>query len=97
MADKTSGEGLVQQQTASTGGGHDFVKRQPLIALTGLGAALGSVSSLIKKIKRATSVRFLPKFSKKIPKYMRSPYIKYPAIFIILLASVKKYRSIMKC
>lgn len=82
----------------ATNGSQDFIRKQPLLALSGLGAVVGSVSTLLRKLKRIapTNLINLPTMNiKRVPKYMKSNYIKYPAIFIILLASVKKCRSIM--
>lgn len=75
----------------------DFVKSQPLLVVSSIGAALGSLRVALRKLKNLPSIRLpkLPSYAKIVPKYLRSNYVKYPAIFIILLASTRRLRTIL--
>lgn len=75
----------------------DFVGRQPLLALSGIGAAYGSIRAAMRRMKRLSPFKWprLPTYSRIIPKYLRSNYVKYPALFIILLASTRHLRTVL--
>lgn len=74
----------------------NFVKNQPLLALSSVGAIVGSMNALLRKIKRVSSLNFFRvprKYTKFVPKYLRSNYIAVPALAIILLASARRIKS----
>lgn len=77
--------------------GQDFIRRQPFLALSGLGAAIGSMSTIARKLKMVSLQKLvkLPKSIRIIPKYMKSNYVKYPALLIIMLATTRKLRSMI--
>lgn len=80
---------------APTNGATEFLKKQPLLALSGLGAAIGSINSIFRRLKRASNVRILPRLLPIRTKYLRHNYVKYPAIFIVLLLTTRKLRSVL--
>lgn len=76
----------------------NFVKNQPLLALSSVGAIVGSINALLRKIKRVSSVnlfRVPRKYTKFVPKYLRSNYVAVPALAIIFLASARRIKSIL--
>lgn len=101
--EQTEAQALGQQQPQQTTsrvapssvGTKVVASSQPLLALSGLGLAYGSLKSVVRKIKRATSLNTfkLPKIVKTIPKYMRNNYIKYPILFMVFLAATRRVRS----
>lgn len=66
-------------------------KSQPLLTLSGIGLALGSV---LRRIKRVTTLKAfkLPRIPRKLPGYMKSNSVKYPVLFFVLLAAARKVR-----
>lgn len=83
--------------TKASGVVSDVARSQPLLTLSGLGLAYGSLRSVLSKVKRVaslTSFYKLPKLPRFIPKYMKSNYVKYPAMFFILLTAVRKMRTL---
>lgn len=71
----------------------NFIKKQPLLSLA---AAMGTVNAALRKIKRNTSINLFKiprRYTRFVPKYLRSTYIAVPTLLIILLASTQKIRS----
>lgn len=76
----------------------NFVKNQPLLALSSVGAIVGSMNALMRKIKRISSINLLwmpRKYTKFLPKHLKSNYIAVPVLAVILLTSARKIRSTM--
>lgn len=87
---------MEARETAAPTSG-DFIKRQPLLALSGIGTALGSLAALIRKVSKISPLKGLkyPKLYKQLPKYLRSNYVKYPALAILLVASTRRIRHML--
>lgn len=67
---------------------------QPVIALSGLGFALGTLKTVWRKFKRAASPKAItkPKITRFMSKIVKSSYVKYPAILFVIVAAVKRAR-----
>lgn len=92
-----AGPAAVAPGEAQTSSVKAMAKSQPLLALSGLGVALSGMKSAMRKIKQVSRINLikLPKFYKFLPRYMRHNYVKYPALFIVLLAAVRRTRLML--
>lgn len=89
--EQNNGARLAQQdETLGASGVAKNLRSQPFLALSGLGLAVASFKTALRKIKRAAALNVfkLP----KMPKYLRNNYVKYPAGLFVLLAVVRRIR-----
>lgn len=67
----------------------------PLLALSGAGAVIGALTKMLKRVKRVSTKWLVStsRFSTKLPKSLKSRYIKYPAFVLLLLATTRTFTS----
>lgn len=76
----------------------DFIEKQPLLFMSGIGAALGSAKLLMREVRKISSpLRSIKLFNVKrlIPRYMRSNFVKYPAMMMIFLITAQRLRLML--
>lgn len=97
MSDVNTIENMQQSSTAASKATGDLVRRQPLLALTGLGAAVGSVKSLMRQVRSVSPLKSLKttQIKRLIPRYMKSNFVRYPAMMLLFLVTARKLRLML--
>lgn len=97
MAEVNIFENQQQFSATSTGATGEFIKRQPLASLSGLGAAVGSVKYLMRQVRSMSPIKMVrpTQFKRLIPRYMKSNFVRYPAMMLLFLVTTRQLRLML--